>query len=382
MNGLSFISIYIALSIIYFIDRGMTHKKNIKVKGLEILLIVIFCILFLIYPVFTLNFINNFYITELLLILIFIIVLLTIIKSYFQTIEKKNYLNSFTITTQFKPPSDLHPAVAGYLIDKKIGKREFYATLFHLIINGHVVIDERLINNKFKYYLLKNKGFDGLATCERIISDKLFEYNTDSVSFDNISHSISKLPLFVTAELKRLKYLKSPVNLPSEFIEWCDNNKIDIQNLINIKTNKNTTPRKEYKQNIKKLRASYKKYNMDDNNKRFNRPKSFNEFQIFTKDNYTKLGAQERAKWLGFKNYLQTAERFRMDVEQVETFSKYLPYAIALGVETKWAKRFEDMNVNRLEWFRSQDSGTIKRHENQKVYFNHLVKFLGQIYVK
>lgn len=103
--------------------------------------------------------------------------------------------------------------------------------------------------------------------------------------------------------------------------------------------------------------------------------------QGYTSDtmNYTALGAEERAKCLGFKDYLQTAERFRMDVEKVETFSEYLPYAVALGVETEWANRFGDMNIDRVEWFRSQKSESIKRHDSQKVYFKHLIDFLGQI---
>jgi len=48
----------------------------------------------------------------------------------------------------------------------------------------------------------------------------------------------------------------------------------------------------------------------------------------------------------GFKMYLQTAEKDRIDFLHPpemtpELFEKYLPYAIALGVENKWAAKFK-----------------------------------------
>jgi uncharacterized membrane protein len=47
----------------------------------------------------------------------------------------------------------------------------------------------------------------------------------------------------------------------------------------------------------------------------------------------------------GFKHYLSITERERLDhmtppADTPELFEKYLPYAIALGVENRWAERF------------------------------------------
>ena len=47
----------------------------------------------------------------------------------------------------------------------------------------------------------------------------------------------------------------------------------------------------------------------------------------------------------GFKQYLSITERERLDRmtppdDTPELFEKYLPYAIALGVENRWAERF------------------------------------------
>lgn len=60
-------------------------------------------------------------------------------------------------------------------------------------------------------------------------------------------------------------------------------------------------------------------------------------------------------KWwaLGFKEYLQVAERFRLGACTPETFEKFLPYAIVFGVEDKWAERFADIYKQAPEWYES-----------------------------
>jgi uncharacterized membrane protein YgcG len=59
----------------------------------------------------------------------------------------------------------------------------------------------------------------------------------------------------------------------------------------------------------------------------------------------TTEGWAMRARILGFRQYLSVAEEDRLDKlhppeRTVALFERYLPYAIALGVENRWAKRF------------------------------------------
>ena len=58
-----------------------------------------------------------------------------------------------------------------------------------------------------------------------------------------------------------------------------------------------------------------------------------------------------REEWLGFKLYLETAERYRMQNLTPETFEKYLPYAIIFGVEKKWGKAFDTVRVPEPVWY-------------------------------
>jgi uncharacterized membrane protein YgcG len=58
-----------------------------------------------------------------------------------------------------------------------------------------------------------------------------------------------------------------------------------------------------------------------------------------------------KEEWLGFKLYLETAERDRLQNLTPELFEKYLPYAIIFGVEKKWAKAFDSLNINSPCWY-------------------------------
>ena len=67
---------------------------------------------------------------------------------------------------------------------------------------------------------------------------------------------------------------------------------------------------------------------------------------FFWIDAPTKSGRQVLDRIAGFKQYLSITEGERLDrmhppEETPELFERYLPYAIALGVENRWAKRFE-----------------------------------------
>lgn len=70
----------------------------------------------------------------------------------------------------------------------------------------------------------------------------------------------------------------------------------------------------------------------------------------------TLKGAEDCWKWKGFKLYLETAEKYRMEACKPEYFEKYLPFAIVMGVEKKWGKVFEMLAIpiQQPEWYVSE----------------------------
>jgi uncharacterized membrane protein len=65
----------------------------------------------------------------------------------------------------------------------------------------------------------------------------------------------------------------------------------------------------------------------------------------------SKEGRIFKEEWLGFKLYLETAERYRMQNLTPEIFEKYLPYAIIFKIEKEWAKNFDSIITSEPVWY-------------------------------
>lgn len=77
----------------------------------------------------------------------------------------------------------------------------------------------------------------------------------------------------------------------------------------------------------------------------------------------TKLGAETKDYILGFKLFLSVTEKDRLNFHNApeknpEKFMEFLPYAIALGVENKWAQQFKDVYIEQPSWYQSNVAGS------------------------
>lgn len=70
-------------------------------------------------------------------------------------------------------------------------------------------------------------------------------------------------------------------------------------------------------------------------------------------------GAKALAGVLGFEDFLTHVEAGRMDriTQTPETFEKFLPFAMALGVEKKWVGAFQNIYTQPPSWFQGGYSG-------------------------
>ncbi len=67
----------------------------------------------------------------------------------------------------------------------------------------------------------------------------------------------------------------------------------------------------------------------------------------------TVVGARAREAALGFKEFLERveSERYKKMITSPEMFERFLPFAMAFGVEDKWAKAFEDIYREPPTWY-------------------------------
>lgn len=87
----------------------------------------------------------------------------------------------------------------------------------------------------------------------------------------------------------------------------------------------------------------------------------------------TPRGSMAYEHTLGFKEYLHTAERFRLKDVPPSRFSELLPYAVAFGVAKEWAERFKDIVKAAPSWYVSSGDFSTKSFTNSLSSFNNTV---------
>ena len=73
-------------------------------------------------------------------------------------------------------------------------------------------------------------------------------------------------------------------------------------------------------------------------------------------------GARKLEEVLGFEEYMNRVEEdhLKRTITSPDLFEKYLPYAMALQVEERWARAFEDILTEPPEWYSSSSSGSFR----------------------
>jgi hypothetical protein len=71
----------------------------------------------------------------------------------------------------------------------------------------------------------------------------------------------------------------------------------------------------------------------------------------------TREGVEAAAKWRAFRRYLDDIEKYEAVDEAKATFDKYLPYAVAFGLERSWVAKFASVRAPAPRWYESQPGG-------------------------
>jgi uncharacterized membrane protein len=68
-------------------------------------------------------------------------------------------------------------------------------------------------------------------------------------------------------------------------------------------------------------------------------------------------GARTRVAIQGFQEFMNRVDADRLKRMPPDTFEKFLPFAMALGVEHRWAKNFEGIVQNPPTWYQGTSPG-------------------------
>jgi uncharacterized membrane protein YgcG len=72
----------------------------------------------------------------------------------------------------------------------------------------------------------------------------------------------------------------------------------------------------------------------------------------------TRIGSEQKAAWLAFKRYLANIAKYTKLEEATDQFDKYLPYAIAFGLDRSWINAFARVNTPVPYWYHPYWYGT------------------------
>ena len=238
-------------------------------------------------------------------------------------------------------PSDLSPGLVGALIDERVDTKEVIATIVDLARRGYIEITDTQEEGHFKKPLTtftRKKSFDDLEGFEKKTAESLFELGSE----DEVT----------TAQLKNHFYTKVAPIVSQIY------SAVATGGLFDKDPNRARKRWVGYGFLVGVVLAvlTFVLYAADIEGRGWffaGSVMSVVIVWIFARHmpQRTAKGAQEQKRWEAFRNYLEDLTRFTdMDAAK-EKYEKYLPYAIAFGVEKHWTQRFENLTVPAPDWY-------------------------------
>lgn len=263
---------------------------------------------------------------------------LVITSSIWWALERQPLIKS--VAVQYAPP-DLSPAEAGALLDDTVKARAIISTIVDLAVRGYLSIEQSEDDGKSsKDYVFQNlKKPDWakeLAPHECDLMEHIFEYG-EQPSLATLWHGLPeyraqvKEHIFKSLAEKNI-YLISPI-LGGTIILLGGCSVLLLLWLLAIALNIRLT-----------------EYNLLN-------PICFAlaMFVIFFfSKKITLKSALGKERWRqvkGFQEFMGRVEADRMKTLSPDIFEKFLPYAIALGVENEWTATFKGMLTRPLGWY-------------------------------
>ncbi len=250
------------------------------------------------------------------------------------------------IAVQYEPPAGMSPGEAGTLLDNTVDMRDITATLVDLAVRGYLRIEEQqnpklfgLFGGGTTYTLHRLKPADGLAGHERVVFDGIFSHG-DHVPLDELKDEFyTRLGPIRDAIYDQLKVSGFYQNRPDKVKQIWLGCGIGFAILIGV--------------GGAFVAAAF-----------LLTPVSFVMAAIVSgiilvifaqiMPARTEAGTRALEQVLGFEEFLRRVESEnlkRVIVGHPELFDKYLPYAMAFGVEQQFARAFEGIYTQAPQWY-------------------------------
>ncbi|MBK8712532.1 MAG: DUF2207 domain-containing protein [Niastella sp.] len=247
-----------------------------------------------------------------------------------------------TVTTEFYPPENISPGVAGYIIDNRLNKRDLTALIPYWGAGGYLQVKET--QTKSMLGLIKNSEYDFIKLKELPAAAKIFEktlFNGIFKTGSTVALSSLKDVLYKTMETAK-KELEGEVNRGDYYVKYSRGMgclipfagvfllAYGIFYLFNFWGDPYWYPLSVIASSLIIIL-----------------------FGIFMTKK-TEKGNDLYKKLAGFKEFIKTVEQERLAVflkEDPQYFDKVLPYAIVFNVADSWKDKLKGLDVPPPNWY-------------------------------
>jgi uncharacterized membrane protein YgcG len=254
-----------------------------------------------------------------------------------------------SVAPMYEPPKGLTPAEVGTLIDDSTDPRDITSTIVDLAVRGYIKIEEKvdtfLVFKKKDYvlHLLKPREQWGndLSPHERVILENIFAGGSETQLSSLKNRFYTAIPVIredIMSALKRKgMYMLDPGSANGYSIAAAVAVVLLVAALWYLGW-KNLFSSVPFLIGSGLISALI--------------------WFLFARQMTAKtvLGARTLVAVLGFQEFMNRVDADRIKRLPPDTFEKYLPYAMALGVEQHWAQAFAGIVKDPPNWYVSQGS--------------------------
>ena len=260
------------------------------------------------------------------------------------------------IAAQYEPPDKLTPGEAGTLVDSSVNMRDITASIVDLAVRGYIVIEE---HQKDQFLgLMHRKDYNFIVKKDRSEWANLKDHEQELLN-----------GIFVTGK-------------PGESVAMSS---LENQFYVNLPSIKNSlmdslVEHGYFLRRPDSVRSGYIAVGfifglligfggVSLGQRMGMAPLTFILAGVLTggiicafgwfMPAHTEQGTRALENLLGFEDFLVhvDADRFNRMVKTPEMFEKFLPFAMALGVEKNWSKAFQDIVKQPPDWYRGSSYG-------------------------
>jgi uncharacterized membrane protein YgcG len=255
------------------------------------------------------------------------------------------------IAAQYEPPDQLTPGEAGTLVDNSADMRDITSSIVDLAVRGYMVIEEHqkdrmlgLVHDKDYNFVLKKERSEWgtLKPHEQVLLNGFFTMGTvgESVSMSNLENRFYKnLPDIKSRIFESLVthgyYRRRPDSVRASYIGiGVVIGLLSIWGGTGIASSMGMAPLPFIIAGVLSAVIIC----------------GFGWFMPA----HTEQGARALEGVLGFEDFLNHVEsdRFNRTIKTPQMFEKFLPFAMALGVEKNWSKAFQGIMTQPPDWYR------------------------------